>query len=115
MSTEITVGNGPVSFCRDYIIRETDISILDLAGTVLLDIINEDRDQNNKTLDDILPEGVNIQQVESVIEYTDDESADDGTTDFTNTATHAGSAKNDSRDRVHLGTFTSCWLTGEHT
>jgi hypothetical protein len=56
VSTEITVGNGPVSFCRDYIIRETDISILDLAGTILLDIINEDSDQNNKTLDDILPE-----------------------------------------------------------
>ena len=80
-----------------------------------LDVIHANSQQDNNTLGNQLPEGVDAQQVQRIAENCDDQNADDDTADLADTAAEGGTAQNDSCDGVGLVAVTQSGLAGVHT
>ena len=58
--------------------------------------------QYDRALDDVLPVGVDAHQVQAVVQYADDQNADQRAAQLAGAAGHGGAADHDRRDGVHF-------------
>ena len=71
--------------------------------------------QDDNTFNNILPEGVNVQQVKAVGHKLDNQDTNHYAAEFTNTAQEGDAAQNGSRDGVHLSALSCTRLARVHT
>src|SRR5690554_6894716 len=92
------------------------LTVIPLVGLLtLLEEVHVDSDQDYHTFHDVLPEGVDSQQIETIAQNTDNQSSDHRTANLTDTATHTRSTEYYGSNSIHLSSLTCSRLTAEHT